>query len=52
MKVDDRLRAARLLHEVVSLGRTTDQAFKKSADPISPFCREMVYGSLRFFLSP
>jgi len=51
MKVNDRVRAARLLHQVIGTGLTTDQAFAKAADPIPPVCREMVYGSLRFFFS-
>ncbi len=51
IKVDDRVQAARLLHQVITVGCTTDQAFARTTDPISPLSREMVYGSLRFFFS-
>ncbi|MCZ6853412.1 MAG: 16S rRNA (cytosine(967)-C(5))-methyltransferase RsmB [Gammaproteobacteria bacterium] len=48
---NERVQAARLLHQVIDLKRTTDQAFAREEDSISPLGREMVYGSLRFYFS-
>lgn len=45
----ERAEAARLLHQVISGGRTTDQAMA-DAD-VSPLSRELVFGSLRHYFS-
>ncbi len=46
---DDRATAARLLHQVIARGRTTDQALADTN--VSALTHEMVLGSLRHFFS-
>lgn len=45
----ERAEAARILHQVIGGGRTTDQAM--AAADVSPLCRELVFGSLRHYFS-